>query len=676
MRPTGQERAKPRLITGPLTGVGSAQPRLRTVHQHGSPAARAGRGDGRRPADPARCPQAAGAAGDARARRPDATVSVERWSRACGASEPPASAPKMVQLYVSQLRRLLDGDGAEIVTRGRGYELRLAATRSTPARFERLVEEAARTAAAAREALALWRGDAARRRRRRAVRGRRDPAARGAARCAQPSWRSTPTSRPAATREVDRRARRARRGESAARAPARPADARALPRRPPGGGARGVPRRARAELVEQIGVEPGAELQRLHERSCARTRALDRSPRTPRPPRAGRRRREAARPRRTRWRVLRRRARGRRRRRGVRRHPPARRPTACQASTRTPSASSIRAAAITAPVSRRARLRTPWSPAAARCGSPAGWRGAVARIDRGDGRVGRRSRSAAPRRAGLRRGMRCGSPTATAAGRAGRPRARTRSSGRSIEVGNAPRVAGGRGRRAVGRLRRRRSSVAPDRSARGRREPQDLPRPGPRRSRPARERSGSRARRPAPSPASSRARGRGRRAVNVGNGPSAVAVGEGAVWTVNRDDGTLSRDRARARTPWPGPCTSAATPSRSRSAMARSGWRAGPTGTVTRVDPAAGACPRARPGGSSPAGLAVGRGPALVARGRDRVRPPRRDAAASSTRTTGPTPIRNWLNERTRPRDRECSSLAYDGLVAYRRADGRRRDEG
>ena len=61
----------------------------------------------------------------------------------------------MVQGYVSQLRKALaaSGDGAEIVTRGRGYELRLGAGEVDARRFERLVAEGA-----PREALALWRG--------------------------------------------------------------------------------------------------------------------------------------------------------------------------------------------------------------------------------------------------------------------------------------------------------------------------------------------------------------------------------------------------------------------------------------------------------------------------------------------------------------------------------------
>ena len=92
------------------------------------------------------------------------TVSVDRlvdglWSE----PQQPASAAKMVQLYVSQLRKLLaDFDGCEIVTRGRGYELRVDADAVDAALLERLVAEASSggDGRAAESALALWRGSA------------------------------------------------------------------------------------------------------------------------------------------------------------------------------------------------------------------------------------------------------------------------------------------------------------------------------------------------------------------------------------------------------------------------------------------------------------------------------------------------------------------------------------
>jgi WD40 repeat protein/DNA-binding SARP family transcriptional activator len=79
---------------------------------------------------------------------------------------PPKSAAKNVQYYVSQLRKELatDGSGAQIVTRGRGYELQLPDDAVDAARFERLVERARAESergivdGAARGALELWQG--------------------------------------------------------------------------------------------------------------------------------------------------------------------------------------------------------------------------------------------------------------------------------------------------------------------------------------------------------------------------------------------------------------------------------------------------------------------------------------------------------------------------------------
>jgi peptide/nickel transport system substrate-binding protein len=94
----------------------------------------------------------------------NATVSTDRLVDGLWGDAPPASAAKMVQLYVSQLRRLLADSTAEIVTHGRGYELRVLEEAVDAARFERLVERAARqdgaSNGAARAALDLWRGPA------------------------------------------------------------------------------------------------------------------------------------------------------------------------------------------------------------------------------------------------------------------------------------------------------------------------------------------------------------------------------------------------------------------------------------------------------------------------------------------------------------------------------------
>ncbi len=95
------------------------------------------------------------------------TVSADRLIEGLWGEHPPASAAKMVQNYVWRLRTLLGDDaGAEILTRGRGYELRIDPDQVDVRRFQRLLAEASRAGAngappaAAREALALWRGPA------------------------------------------------------------------------------------------------------------------------------------------------------------------------------------------------------------------------------------------------------------------------------------------------------------------------------------------------------------------------------------------------------------------------------------------------------------------------------------------------------------------------------------
>jgi hypothetical protein len=69
------------------------------------------------------------------------TVSADRLAEGLWGEEPPSSAPKMVQLYVSRLRRLLDGNGALIVTRGRGYELQLSDGAVDAVTAERLLDQ-------------------------------------------------------------------------------------------------------------------------------------------------------------------------------------------------------------------------------------------------------------------------------------------------------------------------------------------------------------------------------------------------------------------------------------------------------------------------------------------------------------------------------------------------------
>jgi YVTN family beta-propeller protein len=91
--------------------------------------------------------------------RPNAPVAIDSLIEGLWGERAPPTAHKIVQLHVSRLRRLLDGQDAEIVTRGRGYELRLPADAVDVSRFERLVAQAERgDGDAAEQALALWRG--------------------------------------------------------------------------------------------------------------------------------------------------------------------------------------------------------------------------------------------------------------------------------------------------------------------------------------------------------------------------------------------------------------------------------------------------------------------------------------------------------------------------------------
>src|SRR5262245_33158415 len=94
-------------------------------------------------------------------------IAADRLIEGLWGGEPPQSAAKMLQNYVWRLRQALGEDaGADILTRGRGYELRIDPELVDVCRLDRLVSEAARAASsgqpangAAREALALFRGD-------------------------------------------------------------------------------------------------------------------------------------------------------------------------------------------------------------------------------------------------------------------------------------------------------------------------------------------------------------------------------------------------------------------------------------------------------------------------------------------------------------------------------------
>jgi DNA-binding SARP family transcriptional activator len=102
-------------------------------------------------------------------------VSIDRLIDELWNGHPPATSVKVVQVYVSQLRKALGGRRARsdeeglLVTRAPGYLLRVEPDELDAERFERLVEEGRRALGAGSprlatrtllEALALWRGPA------------------------------------------------------------------------------------------------------------------------------------------------------------------------------------------------------------------------------------------------------------------------------------------------------------------------------------------------------------------------------------------------------------------------------------------------------------------------------------------------------------------------------------
>ena len=195
-------------------------------------------------------------------------VSADAIVHALWGESPPGTAAKAVQGYVSHLRRLLP-EGA-IVTRPPGYVLEVADDDVDAARSERLATDGRHrldegddvaAADALQEALALWRGpaladfaydefaqDEIRRLEELRLGAHEDRA--------EALLRVGRTGRPG------RGARRARGGAPAARAPARPGDARHVPRGTPGRRARAVrrrPPRARRRARRQPGSRARAD---------------------------------------------------------------------------------------------------------------------------------------------------------------------------------------------------------------------------------------------------------------------------------------------------------------------------------------------------------------------------------------------------------------------------------
>ena len=198
--------------------------------------------------------------------RANAVVSVDELVDGLWGEEPPASAVKLIQHYVSQLRKLLTGGDAEIVTRGRGYQLRVRPDAVDVADFERLADAAARgdgNGSAARRALSLWRGSPL-------LEVIDEPFAAAELRRLEDLWVNVSEQAIGADIAAGRYDEViGRLEELVERHPLRER-LHALRMRALYGAGRQAEaleafRHARSILVEQIGVEPGRELQRLHE---------------------------------------------------------------------------------------------------------------------------------------------------------------------------------------------------------------------------------------------------------------------------------------------------------------------------------------------------------------------------------------------------------------------------
>ena len=200
--------------------------------------------------------------------KPGRTVSVDELAEGLWGEQPPASAAKMIQLYVSHLRRAIEGNGAAIVTHGRGYALELPGEQVDTVRFETLLDEQR-----PREALALWNDEP--------LADLRDEpfAAAEIRRLEELRARALESAIDAELAAGRHREVLGRLDELIAEHPLRERlhaqRMLALYRAGRQADALAAYHEARAALVEQIGVEPGPELRRLHEAILAQDPALE-----------------------------------------------------------------------------------------------------------------------------------------------------------------------------------------------------------------------------------------------------------------------------------------------------------------------------------------------------------------------------------------------------------------
>jgi YVTN family beta-propeller protein len=156
--------------------------------------------------------------------------------------------------------------------------------------------------------------------------------------------------------------------------------------------------------------------------------------------------------------------------------------------------------------------------------------------------------------------------------------------------------------------------------------------------------------------------------VSVGNGPTGIAVGDGAVWVANRVDGTVSSID---------PATNSVSATVPDVGVNPTGVAAGPgavwvansgDGTIARIDPDAGRVEEKIPVESSPNAVALVEGnvwattlPSLAGHRGGVLRVESRPLLCDCVDPASPDPY---------PVGSTVISLAYDGLVAYRRVGG------
>jgi YVTN family beta-propeller protein len=585
------------------------------------------------------------------------TVSADRLAEGLWGEHPPASAPKMVQLYVSHLRRLLDGNGAEIVTHGRGYELRLVDGDVDAVQFARLLDEAR-----PREALALWRGEAL-------ADLVDEPFA--AAEIRRLDGLRLHASELAIDEDIEAGRHGEVIGELEALIDAHPLREQlharrmlALYRCGRQAEALEAYRDARAVLVEQVGVEPGGELRRLQDAILAQDPALDGAAAPPA---------TQARP------------------------PPARPPPHRRRAVLVAAAALLLLAGVAAfGISRvleadglpgidenaigvidpdGGRIMEQYAvgrgPGAVIAGGGSTWvantlDGTISRIDREHHQVVTIPVGGAPQ------GLAFGNDALWVAESDGRRVAQIDPGANKvqneIDVGNAPSAvafAGGAlwvASGVDGTLERIELG-----RARGRR-------PIPLGSNPTAMAAGAGALWVASEEAGTVTRiephtGTVVRAIPVGNGPSAVAAGEGAVWVVNGHDGTVSRIDP-ARNAVSGIVRVGGEPT----AVAAGGgavWVAGgEDGTIARVDPETTEVVERIDTANSPSAVTVAGGrvwaTAVAPQATHRGGTLRVLITSSSPNALSI----DWMAEYVSSEAAQATSLAYDGLVGYRRVGG------